>query len=481
MTHYPAKIILVDDDTEMREMLFDFLSSQGHTVVSFPLATEAFEAMVNDSLVKFSVNEADLIITDLAMPEMDGLEFIQRSKKRLPGVPMILVTAFGTIESAIESTKAGAYAYVVKPFKLNEFEVTLRQALTHNRLQRENILLRGEVAQDHSFHKIIGKSKAMRQVFDLIKRVANASANILVTGDSGTGKEMVANAIHELGARSKKPFVAINCTAIPDNLLESELFGHVKGSFTGAISDKIGLFEEANGGTLFLDEIGDLDLNLQAKLLRVLQEKTIKPVGSNKTKQVDVRIIAATHKDLKKAIKDETFREDLFYRLCVIPVEIPSLKERREDIPLLVNHFVKKYAVINNSPVKGFSPRAMQKMLQNSWEGNVRELENYVERLVVLSTNEWIEESEVMLGSLEGGESVLATAVNDWPSLAELEKRYILAVLEKVGGRKEKASQILGINRRTLYRKELEYSGQESKESARNDHETKDDGNSLRH
>ena len=457
MTHCKGNIVVVDDDNEMRSMLADFLTDQDYEVRTFPAAQPAIEALVQKRL-NYSDNKGpDVVITDLAMPEMDGLELIQNLRPNYPDLPIILITAYGSIDSAVEATRKGAYAYVVKPFKLNEFEVTVEKALSHSNLLRENTTLREEVKKTWSQGKIIGKSRAMQHVFELVSRVSKATANVLITGESGTGKELVAHSIHENGPRKDKPFVAINCTAIPDTLLEAELFGYVKGSFTGAIGDKKGLFEEADGGTLFLDEIGDLNLSLQAKLLRVLQEKEIKPVGSTKSKKVDVRIITATHKDLKQSVKEGEFREDLYYRLSVIPIHVPSLQQRKEDIPLLANHFLKKYSALNGARVRGFSSTALDKLINNQWDGNVRELENLIERTVVLCDKELIDVEDIILQNEEGAEMVFQDAVQDWPTLEELEKRYILAVLEKVGGRKEKASQILGINRRTLYRKELEY------------------------
>jgi two-component system response regulator HydG len=329
--------------------------------------------------------------------------------------------------------------------------------MEHRKLQRDNTALRQEVKRAWSVSGIIGKSPGMKAVFDLVNRVSQATANVLVTGESGTGKEMVARAIHESGPRARKPFVAINCTAIPETLLESELFGHAKGSFTGAIQRKRGLFEEADGGTLFLDEIGDMNVQLQSKLLRVIQEKKVRAVGENMDKSVDVRIVAATHKDLKAAIKDGRFREDLYYRLSVIPIVIPPLRHRKEDIPLLAEHFLKKYAATNNLKVKGFTKRAMGKLVGLRWDGNVRELENVVERAVVLAMNPLIDEADIPSSSAANAEQFFGGATDDFPTIDQLEKRYIQVVLEKTAGRKDKAAQILGINRRTLYRKEREY------------------------
>lgn len=459
MSQSRGRIVIIDDDQEMREMLQEYLVRNNYEVIPYEDGQSAFEDISKGVVgLGYSPNTIDSIITDLNMPGMDGIEFISRTKKIIPEIPILLITAFGTINSAIEATKVGAYSYVVKPFKLNEFEVSLSRAVGHSKLQKDNESLRRQVKSSWMKGTVIGKSKVMRDVMDLVERVSNASANVLITGESGTGKEVIAKAIHQSGVRKDKPFVAVNCSAIPESLMESELFGHIKGSFTGAYSDKPGLFEEAQGGTLFLDEIGDLALGLQAKLLRALQEKSIKPVGSAKTKKVDVRIIAATNKDLIAANKNGEFREDLYYRLSVIPVRIPSLRERKEDIPLLAEHFLKKYSSINNSNTSGFTPEAMKKLILNEWVGNVRELENMIERLVVLSANKFIESSEIVFTNDNPVEDFYHTSTNDWPTLDVLEKRYIESVLEKVSGKKERAAKILGINRRTLYRKEKEYS-----------------------
>ena len=339
-----------------------------------------------------------------------------------------------------------------------EFEVTLQKAIQLRALKNENQALKTSVKQGWRYGKIIGKSRPMREVFDTIDKIAPASSTVLITGDSGTGKELVAKAIHEKSSRKDKPFVAVNCTAIPENLLESELFGHMKGSFTGAFADKKGLFEEANGGTLFLDEIGDLDLSLQAKLLRVLQEKMIKPVGANREKPIDVRVITATHKNLTNAVEEDLFREDLYYRLSVLPVHLPPLRQRKEDIPLLAGYFLEKYAGINNSPVRSFSQQALQELINYPWNGNVRELENVIERLSVMTSDEVVETTHLHSNKMgkEGSEDFFADATVDWPTIEELNRRYIDIVLSKTGGRKEKAAQILGINRRTLYRREKE-------------------------
>lgn len=446
-------VIVIDDDLAMREMVEDFLRSKNYICESFSLASEAFKNLQNRNL-----DEVQAIVTDQNMPEMDGVEFVQRMQKLEPDIPVIIMTAYASIDSAIEATRLGAFAYISKPFKLTEFEVSLQKAISLRELKKENNSLKQSVKSGWKFGQIIGKSRVMTEVFHTIEKIAPAQSTVLIKGDSGTGKELVAKAIHDRSPRKDKPFVAINCTAIPDSLLESELFGHVKGSFTGAISDKKGLFEEADGGTLFLDEIGDLDLALQAKLLRALQEKSIKPVGANREKKVDVRVITATHKNLQKAIEENLFREDLYYRLSVLPIQLPPLRQRKEDIPLLANYFLEKYASLNNCKAQSFSAEAMQELMNYPWNGNVRELENVVERLCVMSGAPIIESTglETNSTSEQHSEDFYLTATQDWPTIEELNRRYIEVVLDKTGGRKEKAAQILGINRRTLYRREKE-------------------------
>jgi two-component system, NtrC family, response regulator HydG len=448
-------VLVVDDDREMRSLLQDFLQSDGYRVSAFPLATEALKALQDG----FQEREGavDMIITDLKMAQMDGMEFLRRLKQGWPDVPVILITAFGTIDTAIEAMRNGAYHYIVKPFKLAEISVTIERGMERRQIALENKVLRQEVRQSWKLDNVIGKSQPMRAIFDLVARVANSTANVLITGESGSGKEVIARAIHGSGPRANKPFVAINCTAIPEALLESELFGHAKGSFTGAIQKKKGLFEEAHCGTLFLDEIGDMSPSLQAKLLRVLQERKIRPVGDNQMVDVDVRIIAATHKDLKAAIREQRFREDLYYRLSVIPIVVPPLRERPDDIPLLAEHFLRKYSAANGRAMKGFTKEALSKLIRLRWEGNVRELENLIERAVVLAMVDWIGVEDIPGQEAQGPDEFFRNGTKDFPTVAQLEERYIRLILDKVGGHKEKAAQILGVNRRTLYRKEREY------------------------
>ncbi len=459
MTEMKGRLLVVDDELEMRSLLNDFFSSQGYQVFPFESAVDAIQALGPGGRhsADQELGDIDAIVSDIKMPQVDGLEFAARLQLLRPEIPMILITAFGSIETAIEAMKRGAFHYVVKPFKLAEMAVNVDRAVEHRKLLRDNTALRQEVKRNWGMAGVLGKSPGMKAVFDLVGRVSQATANVLITGESGTGKEMVARAIHETGPRARKPFVAINCTAIPESLLESELFGHAKGSFTGAVNRKRGLFEEAEGGTLFLDEIGDMNVALQAKLLRVIQERKVRAVGDNLARDVDVRIVAATHKDLKAAIKDERFREDLYYRLSVIPIAIPPLRHRKEDIPLLAEHFLKKYAATNHSNVRGFTKRAISKLLAMRWEGNVRELENVVERAVVLGTGTLLDEADIPTQDGESADAFFGTAVETFPTVDELERKYILMVLQKTGGRRDKASQILGMNRRTLYRKLNEY------------------------
>lgn len=449
-----GNVVVIDDDPEMRSMCVDQLKMEGYQVREFADGREAL-AFLNGG--KPEADQVELILTDLRMPEVDGLSLLRNFKPKHPDVPVILMTAYASIESAVEGLRKGAFDYLTKPFKLAEMSHAVERAVLFGRLRRENKTLVKEIKGKWSLNDIVGKSPALREVFDVVERVSTSASSVLITGESGTGKEVIARAIHQRSPRAEKQFVAVNCTAIPDTLMESELFGYMKGSFTGANADKRGLFEEAEGGTIFLDEIGDMDVALQAKLLRVLQERTIRPVGSTQNKAIDVRVIAATHKDLKKAIANGTFREDLYYRLAVIPIVMPPLRHRPEDIPLLAHHFLNKYSLMNGGRVHGFSPEAMQRLMGLPWPGNVRELENLIERLVVMSKTSVIQVTDIPAGEEKSFENFFGQNVGDLPSLEELEKRYISLVLEKTGSRKEKAAQILGINRRTLYRKEREY------------------------
>ncbi|OYZ24362.1 MAG: hypothetical protein B7Y39_01515 [Bdellovibrio sp. 28-41-41] len=443
------KVAIVDDDKDMGHVVAELLSDEGYLVSQYTSAAEA--------LVKFKTDLPHILITDHKMKEIDGLMFLKKIQTDHPAIVSIMMTAFGSIETAIEAMKLGAYQYIIKPFKNEEMKLLVKRASERVSLKQENATLKKELNKTFTLDSIVGKSPAITAVFELVKVVAPASASVLISGESGSGKELVARALHSSSPRKNKPFIAINCTAIPEHLLESELFGHVKGSFTGAIADKKGLFEEANHGTLFLDEIGDMSLQLQAKLLRVLQDRQIRAVGSNTLKDIDVRIIAATHRDLKIMAKDGKFREDLFYRLNVVPIRVPPLRERIEDIPILVDTFIKKFAARNGSAVYAATPEAMSVLMAHPWPGNVRELENVIERAIVLSPGKLIEKNVVLGSALEEAQQNIEQLHADRPTLEKLEERYIKLVMSEVKHRKDEAAQILGISRRTLYRKERTY------------------------
>ncbi len=449
-------ILVVDDDQDMRALLCDELSERGYRVGA--------AANGRDALKKLGEEDYTVLLTDLRMQGMQGLELLSEAKRDYPGTNVIIMTGFGSVESAIEAMKQGAYDYVTKPVKNEELALVVEKAVRDALLRREVQQLRRAVREDFSFHHILGKSKPMRQVFDLIRRVADSQTNVLITGESGTGKELAAKAIHFNSDRRSGPFVPVNCAAIPEALLESELFGHLKGSFTDAKGDKRGLFEEAHGGTLFLDEISELPVMLQAKLLRAIQEKEIRRVGSTKAVAVDVRIIAATNLSLTDEVKAKRFREDLYYRLNVIEIRMPPLRERREDIPLLVDAFLKKCAEANRKAVKGIGESALALLMDYPWPGNVRELENVIERAVTLARGERVlpEDLPPAVHGSRGDKKVIDDAADRTLPLEEVEKEYILRILDKTGGNKYQAAQLLGIDRKTLYRKLGEIAEQQS-------------------
>lgn len=455
-----ARILVVDDDEDMQTLLDKILSKDGHQVTICSSAIKALSILGIGEAASGThlADNFDLILSDINMPLMDGIKFVEAVKDVHKDLPIIMITAYGSIESAVAAMRKGAYDYLTKPLKIDDLRATIKRTLEFRNLEQENILLRKEMKKVWSIGDMIGKSQSMQLVFDLVRRVSQVNSNVLILGESGTGKEMVARAIHNEGVRAGKPFVAINCAAIPENLLESELFGHAKGSFTGAIAQKRGLFEEANGGTIFLDEIGEMDGSLQAKLLRVIQERKVKPVGQNTMKSVDVRIIAATHRNLKEAIRQKKFREDLYYRLSVIPIGLPPLRERTGDIPLFVEHFLRKYSIANNSPARSISKVAMAKLMSQPWEGNVRQLENVIERAVILCDDSTVDVRHISfldapISKPNGTEAV----ESDTLSLREMEKRLLIQALKKAEGKKERAAKMLGISRKTFYRKEKEY------------------------
>ena len=371
-----ARVLVVDDEERVRKLLTRLLQEEGHRVRAASSGREALEALEGEAY--------DLVLTDLTMPGMSGMDLLSEIREKWPEMSVILITAFGTVESAVEAMHKGAFHYITKPFKLDEVRIFTQRALQEGRTRRELAALRREVHQKFEYANIIGKSKAMRDVFSLIERVAPSNSTVLIQGKSGTGKELVAKAIHYNSPRRRSPFVPINCGAIAETLLESELFGHVKGAFTGAIANKKGIFEEAQGGTIFLDEIADTSPGMQVKLLRVLQEREIRRVGGNDTIKVDVRLIASTNRNLAEAVRERDFREDFYYRLNVIPLILPPLRDRPEDIPLLARRFLAGFAAEAGSEVTGISTEAMRALMHYAWPGNIRELENVIERAVTL-------------------------------------------------------------------------------------------------
>ena len=455
-----STIALIDDDLDLLDLLTSFFKQRGYKVVAFSNAEEALIEIENKR------TEADVVISDLKLPVMSGMEFIKRTRKSIPSLPIILMTSEGSVETAVEAIESGAYDFVLKPLHIPQLLISVQRALHLNEVQTENTNLKSLFqGQDFMGLKgVIGKSQGFKKAMELAKRVSSSQANILISGESGSGKEVIAKAVHELGDKKDGPFIAINCSAIPENLLESELFGHAKGAFTGANDKKIGLFEEANKGTLFLDEIGDLSLPLQAKLLRVLQERKVKRIGENQYRDISARIICATHKDLRKEVSEGKFREDLYFRLNVIPIYMPPLRERKDDILPLSEYFLKKFSLMNNVSVKGFSKDAIQKLENHEWKGNVRELENAIERAVVLSTSDILQSEDLPTedvfkkeSSPEGEGSHKKGGLSfedDKPvTLDELSKKYIQHIFDKNGGAKEQTAKDLGIDRKTLYRK----------------------------
>jgi len=442
-------VLVVDDDRTGRETLAEAVSEMGYEVASAAAGPEALDILRQ--------REIDIVLTDLKMPGMDGLELLTRAKRIRPDAFVILVTAFATVDTAVEAMKKGAYDYVMKPIDLRRLRVLLDRASHSRDLLIENELLKDQLGERYDFSNIIGRSSVMKNVYERIRQVANTRAVVLIEGESGTGKELVANAIHMNSDRRDQPFIKVNCAALPATLLESELFGHERGSFTGAFEQRKGRFELADGGTLFLDEIADLLPGTQVKLLRVLQNYEFERVGGTETLRVDVRTIAATNADLAERVKQGRFREDLYYRLHVVPLNLPPLRERPEDIPLLVSHFVKHYAERNSKDVRGVSAEAMNTLTTYSWPGNVRELQNCVENMVVMS-------GSTMLGPellpTEMQQTTVASDQIGFPiglSMRQIEEKAIRETLASVGGNRKRAAGILGISLRTLHRKIIEY------------------------
>ena len=440
-----VKILVVDDEAIIRESLRDWLADAGYEVFTAENGSKALELIEKERL--------GIVIADLVMPGMDGIELMKKAKEIQPSIEVIIITAYASIPTAIAAMKEGAYDYIEKPFCPERAELLIQKLAEHRKIVEENLSLRQRLEERHHFESIITKSSKMQRVIELIKVVAKSNATVLITGESGTGKELVARAVHSNSPRMGRPFVAVSCGALPESLLESELFGHEKGSFTGAYAQKKGKFEFANRGTLFLDEVGEMSGNIQVHLLRVLEEKEFTRVGGNEPIKVDVRVISATNKDLKRAIANGEFREDLYYRLNVVTIELPPLRERKEDIPLLAQHFLNKFALENDKEVTGFSPEATKSLLDYDWPGNVRELENAVERGVILAKG-----SLVTVADLPQESASLARSVPIGRALREVERNHILSVLNGTGGNYSEAARVLGITRMTLYNKAREYS-----------------------
>jgi DNA-binding NtrC family response regulator len=450
-----ARILIIDDDPAMVSVISEICHERGHQTVAFNSGQKAIDALAEHA--------PQLVITDLKMDKVGGLEILKECREVLPQTPVILITAYAKVDTALEAMKLGAYDYITKPFKVDELQLTIQRALDHQSDRREIRNLRQIVKEKYRFENIIGTSERMQEVYNLIAKVADTDSTILIQGESGTGKELVARALHFNSVRQHQPFVAINCSALPENLLESELFGHKKGAFTGAVQDKMGLFEEAEMGTIFLDEVNSMALSLQTKLLRVLQERQIRRVGDTKSVPINVRVLAATNESLLEKTKGGQFREDLYYRLCVIPIEMPALRERVDDIPLLVSHFLQKNASQTGTEPKKIDQKAIESLQGYRWPGNVRELENAIERACALCDEGTIKPHDlppqVLRGGGVGGGPVAAApsalpvgrSLDDY--VRDVERTFIEESIKYNGGNREKAAKMLGISMATLYRK----------------------------
>lgn len=447
------KILVIDDEPNMRHVLSVILKKTGYTVTT--------AADGKNGLALFEEGDFDAVLCDIRMPEMDGIDFLKAAIGRKADAVVIMMSAYGTVDTAVEAMKMGAADYISKPFKPDEILVKLKQTEERIQLRHENALLRDAVRKTFGFENIVAKSKIMRNIFKTVQKIADHKTTVLITGESGTGKELIAKAIHYNGIRKNTPLIAINCGGVPEHILESELFGHVKGAFTDAIRDKKGLFAEANGGTLFLDEIGELPMSLQVKFLRALQDEEIRPLGSNRSIKVDIRIIAATAKDLSKEVKNNTFRDDLFYRINVLPIVLPPLRERKEDIPLLVDHFIRKFNLRLNKTVRGIHPNAIQRLVERTWRGNVRELENVIERTMVMMDHDTINIEDLpseVRGDREIGDAFSFDSFSVKANTVFLEKMLIERALKQTKGNRTQTAKLLEISHPTLLYKMKEYS-----------------------
>ncbi|MFN7904078.1 MAG: sigma-54-dependent transcriptional regulator [Pseudobdellovibrionaceae bacterium] len=446
-----ARILVVDDEDSIREFLEIMLKKDGYEVT---LAEDGLKA--KEILSKKSF---DMVISDLQMPNMTGIELLKHVKETIPDLVFLMITAFGTAETAVEAMKMGAYDYLTKPFKIDEVRLNIQNALRSKNLEVENRTLKKELNKEYSFQNMIGNSPIMHQIFELIKRVSHAPTNVLITGESGTGKEVVAKAIHYNGLLKDKPFVTVNCGAIPENLMESEMFGHKKGSFTGAVSDKVGMFEVADTGTLFLDEVGELPVAIQVKLLRAIQERVIRRVGATDDQRIEVRIIAATNRDLEDMVAQGTFRQDLYYRLNVINIKTPALRERKEDIPSLAAHFLKKYNDKMGKNILGISDEAMEQMKKYEYPGNVRELENMIERTVALESGSTVlpESLPAFVNTPSGRKMASSNEIQIGDSgidlekvIGQIEKELLIKAIHQANGVKKRAAKLLSISFRSM-------------------------------
>ncbi|MBY0314712.1 MAG: sigma-54 dependent transcriptional regulator [Bdellovibrionales bacterium] len=450
----PIKILVVDDDQTLRAALFRIFSRKGFQVITTSSMKEAEHVITNESQI-------DLALLDIKLPDGDGIEILKLVKQKYNDTPVIVLTGFGSVDLAVEATKLGAYHFMTKPFNIEELNLLTDKALSHTRLMTENERLKSQLYSKYRFDNIIGQSESIQKVLKLVEKVADSDSTILITGESGTGKELIAKAIHYNSPRAAKSFVPINCGAIPGELLESELFGHVKGAFTGAINNRQGRFELANHGSIFLDEIGDLSMNLQVKLLRVLQERRFEQVGSSKTTETDVRVVAATNINLGEAVRDNKFREDLYYRLNVIPIFIPPLRERKTDIPILIQHFITSFNSKKGSRITGVSDLAMRTLMDYGWPGNIRELENFIERASILKREGMIDIEDIpdhFGTNMQGAYHALPTDIPedgiDFNSAIDTyENQLILNALNKTGWNRNQAAALLKLNRTTLVEK----------------------------
>lgn len=446
-----AEILIVDDDTSHRRMLEAVLNGEGYAVTHAEDGLAAVDAV--------SDRYFDLILLDIRMSRMDGIEALHRIREISPGIPVIIMTAYATVDTAVDALKSGASDYITKPLDIDELKILVKKAMRYQKLEEENRFLRERLGTQFDFANIVGESPPMKRLFETISLVAPSDATVLIYGESGTGKELIANAIHQNSSRRDRPFIKVNCAALPEPLLESELFGHEKGAFTGAAQKKQGRFQLAHTGSIFLDEIAETAPSTQVKLLRVLQEQEFEPLGSTRSVKVDIRVIAATNRDMALEIRDGRFREDLFYRLNVVAVTLPPLRDRRGDIVLLAEHFLGWYAKKNRRLIKRFTPRSVDLLMRHPWPGNVRELENAVERAVILCRGDAIAPDDLpdTVCSPADGEKETDTALKPGLSLKEMEKQMILRTLEETEGNRTHAAEILGISRRTLQNKLKEY------------------------